>query len=251
MRHKAQSQLKSFLADCKIEAIDDKKVLEIGFKNGIFLDECRTAGLAAAGLEINRQYFELVKKELPYLELLYYDGGRFPVSDNSIDFVVSFQVLEHVHSTEQIIQECLRVLKPGGMMYHVCPNYHSFYEGHYNVLWLPFLGKRSGRWYLKLLRRYAPNFEQLNLISPRQVRAVLSRYSNELELISLGKNEFLARFNLEQIQKVGNTFLRNVLTSFLCIPGLKHAFLGFACWTEFYYPMTIICRKINTEKEVC
>lgn len=248
LRCKAQSQLKSFLADCRVEAVKGKKVLEIGFKNGLFLDECHNAGLDAAGLEINRQYFDTVQQDFPHLKLFHYDGGRFPVDDGSVDFVVSFQVLEHVDSTEQIIQECLRVLKSGGIMYHVCPNYHSFYEGHYNLLWLPFLSKKTGRWYLKLLRRYAPNFEQLNLIRPAEARAVLGRYGSELETISLGKKEFIARFSPEQIEKVGNTFLRNVLKVVFCVPGLKHAFLGFACWAEFYYPMTVICKKIPRDK---
>ncbi len=236
--------MKAFLEDCHITAIKDKKVLEIGFKNGLFLDECHKVGLDAAGLEINRQYFDTVKKDFPYLSLFYYDGGQFPVPDHSVDFVVSFQVLEHVHSTEHIIKECLRVLKPGGMMYHICPNYHSFYEGHYNLLWLPFFNKKTGRWYLKLRNRYAPGFEQLNLIRPGEVRDILRRYRGELELISLGEKEFIAKFNPEQIQKIGHKLLRNALKAVFCVPRLKHVFLGFACWTEFYYPMTIICRKV-------
>ena len=36
--------------------------------------------------------------------------------DNSIDFVVTFQVIEHIKDDEKFIQEIHRVLKPGGKL---------------------------------------------------------------------------------------------------------------------------------------
>lgn len=278
LRQKAQGQFKTFIADCRIKNFQKKKVLEIGFKNGLFLDECYKAGLAATGLEISRQYFETVRKEFPYLALLHYNGGDFPLPDNSSDFVVSFQVLEHVSSTEHIIRECLRVLKPGGIMYHICPNYHSFYEGHYNIFWLPFLNKKTARLYLKFLKRcvprfkdldlvkvrakdvwhghgleqaefktdevrYVPGFESFNLIKPNDVMKIIKKYKDELEFISLGKGEFVAGLNKERIQKVKQKFLRKILELVIILPGIRHFFLWIICWAGFYYPMTIILKK--------
>ena len=42
--------------------------------------------------------------------------------DNSIDFVVTFQVIEHIKDDEKFVQEIHRVLKPGGKLILTTPN---------------------------------------------------------------------------------------------------------------------------------
>jgi 2-polyprenyl-3-methyl-5-hydroxy-6-metoxy-1,4-benzoquinol methylase len=44
------------------------------------------------------------------------------IEDNSVDFVVSFQVIEHINDDEQFLQEIHRVLKPGGKVILTTPN---------------------------------------------------------------------------------------------------------------------------------
>ena len=44
------------------------------------------------------------------------------IEDNSIDFVVTFQVIEHIQNDEKFIKEIYRVLKPGGKMILTTPN---------------------------------------------------------------------------------------------------------------------------------
>ncbi len=243
LRQKAHNQLQAFLTDCEVKNPQEKKILELGFKNGLFLDECYKAGITATGLEINKEYFENTKAEFPYLDLLRYDGGTFPVPDNSFDFVASFQVLEHVNSIEHIIKECLRVLKPDGIMYHVCPNYHSFYEGHHKVLWLPFLNKKTGRIYLKLLGRYLPIFEELNFVKLKDIIKIFKKHKNELEMITLGQKEFIRKFNDKQIEKIEIGFLRKCMKALSVCPILRECFLYVICWTGLYYPITVIFRK--------
>ena len=211
LQRKAQNQLESFLAECGIEHPQNKKILEIGFKNGLFLNQCRIAGLVPRGIEINKKYYEEVKSKYPDLDVLLYDGGTIPVSDESFDFVVSYQVLEHVASTKCIFSECIRILKPGGIMYHICPNYFSFYEGHYKIIWLPFLNKSLGRFYLKLLRRYTPYYESLNIIKPGAVTQTLQRYQDSVTVVSLGSAEFINKFNQGQIEKVNQKLLQKIL----------------------------------------
>jgi hypothetical protein len=45
---KACGQLAAFLTDCEIEHPENKKLFEIGFRNGLFLNECHKIGLKAA-----------------------------------------------------------------------------------------------------------------------------------------------------------------------------------------------------------
>lgn len=44
------------------------------------------------------------------------------VEDNSVDFVVTFQVIEHINDDEMFLQEIHRVLKPGGKLILTTPN---------------------------------------------------------------------------------------------------------------------------------
>jgi SAM-dependent methyltransferase len=244
LREKAKEQLATFLAECRIQDFRGKRILEIGFKNGIFLDECVNSGMKPAGLEVVKEFCEDVKNKLPHLELILYDGGTFPVPDESCDFVVSFQVLEHVKSTEHIFNECIRVLRPSGIMYHVIPNYHSFYEGHYSVIWFPFLNKFLGRLYLKLLGKYNSYYETLNLVKPRFIRRELDIHKNELKVLSLGREEFINKFNSHQIDKVNQKVLRGILKGICALPLLKKSLLYLLTSTNVYYPITVIAQRL-------
>jgi len=239
---KARNQLKQFLTECRIQEYKVKSILEIGFKNGLFLNECHKAGLIPMGIEINKKYCDTVTLKFPYLNIIWYDGGTVPLSDESFDFVVSYQLFEHVTSTEHMLNECIRVLKPGGTMFHVCPNHHSFYDGHFNVIWLPFLSKASGRLYLKLLRRYRPDYETLNIVKPKEVAQILQRH-NCIRIISLGRAEFINKFNLEQIEKLNLKLLQKILKLLLRLRFLTRIIVQLIAKADVYYPITIIARK--------
>jgi ubiquinone/menaquinone biosynthesis C-methylase UbiE len=43
-----------------------------------------------------------------------YNGSNIPYDDNYFDFIVSFQVIEHVDNDAAFVNELKRVLKPGG-----------------------------------------------------------------------------------------------------------------------------------------
>lgn len=49
------------------------------------------------------------------------DGGRIPVDDSSVDLVLSFYSLEHLHPLDAYLQEIVRVLRPGGMLAGAIP----------------------------------------------------------------------------------------------------------------------------------
>jgi ubiquinone/menaquinone biosynthesis C-methylase UbiE len=80
-------------------------------------------------------------------------GEQLPLADESIDLIISLQVLEHVRNPPQVIREAFRVLKPGGYFYLSYENYLSFWEPHYRVRWLPLLPKSIGAAWLRVLGR--------------------------------------------------------------------------------------------------
>lgn len=71
-----------------------------------------------------------------------YDGSRLPLPDESIDFVFSQQVLEHVADRvfDSYYREEGRVLRPGGTAYHQVPHRLVPYDSHtrtWFVHWFP------------------------------------------------------------------------------------------------------------------
>lgn len=60
----------------------------------------------------------------------------WPFNSGQFDAVVSNQVLEHVHDHRHFFSECWRVLKDGGVSFHLFPLKHYIYEGHLNLPWV-------------------------------------------------------------------------------------------------------------------
>jgi SAM-dependent methyltransferase len=50
-------------------------------------------------------------------------GGRLPYDDGRFDLVVSMDVIEHLHEPGPWLDEIVRVLRPGGMLFLTTPNY--------------------------------------------------------------------------------------------------------------------------------
>ena len=47
-------------------------------------------------------------------KIIRFDGKHIPFEDNSIDYIVCTEVLEHVKDPQPLVDEAFRVLKPGG-----------------------------------------------------------------------------------------------------------------------------------------
>lgn len=55
--------------------------------------------------------------------------GRLPLSDESQDFLLLMNVLEHLYNYRQCLSECLRILRPGGRLIGAVPFLHRVH-GH-------------------------------------------------------------------------------------------------------------------------
>lgn len=61
-------------------------------------------------------------------------GENLPYADNSIDYIVSTDVFEHVANVEKVMSECFRVLKRGGKLCLVFPQYLQPLEAHIGMV---------------------------------------------------------------------------------------------------------------------
>lgn len=138
--------------------IPGKRVLDLGAGLGGLSAEIAARGGNVVAIEPGSGWRKLAAERLAGngLVLAAY-GEHLPIRSNSIDLIVSLQVLEHVQDPPAVIREAFRVLKPGGYFYAAYENYLSFWEPHYRVRWLPLLPKPIGAAYLRLLGR-SPQF---------------------------------------------------------------------------------------------
>jgi SAM-dependent methyltransferase len=126
-------------------------------------------------------------------------GESLPFADESFDIVYSANVLEHTENPEKVLQEAMRVLRPGGLLYMEMPNFLSYFEGHYMVIEPPILWKPLLAWWVKLVFGRDPAFARTlqTKINPiwcrRQVRQLNRAYN--FELVSMGEDIFLERLS--------------------------------------------------------
>jgi|SRR5712692_6718145 len=67
-------------------------------------------------------------------------GEHLPFRDESFSAIVSYDVFEHVNDLDCVLEECFRVLRPGGRLYSLFPPYYGPRAHHLDfITTLPFL----------------------------------------------------------------------------------------------------------------
>ncbi|MGH6678953.1 MAG: class I SAM-dependent methyltransferase, partial [Bradyrhizobium sp.] len=86
----------------------------------------------------------------------------FPAPAASFDVVTFWNVLEHIEDLNATLSIVGRILRTGGLVYVVCPNYFAWrLEAHYHVPWKPnpLLPREKAVAYLRSLGRDPTFFE--------------------------------------------------------------------------------------------
>lgn len=170
------------LSELGIE-ITGRRVLDLGAGMGGISTELARRGASVVGLEPGAGWCGIAATRLRTVgsgAIVSAVGEAIPLASESMDVIVSHQVLEHVQDPRQVIQEAFRVLKPGGYFYFAYANYFSFFEQHYRVFWLPLLPKALGSAYLRLRGR-SPQFlmESITYTTFHGVRRTLNQLGFE------------------------------------------------------------------------
>jgi 2-polyprenyl-3-methyl-5-hydroxy-6-metoxy-1,4-benzoquinol methylase len=101
------------------------KVLDVGCGPGHFLILARRAGHVAYGLELNTSAVNRARAD--GLMVSAQSIGDHPNRNlECYDAVCSFQVLEHIYDVRSFITDCLRTLKPNGLLIFGVPNNAGF-----------------------------------------------------------------------------------------------------------------------------
>jgi len=126
--HLSDFSLKWPMLSKYIPTTDGVSILDFGCGNGEIIGEMKKINLTAqfTGLDVSHTALQEAKKKNSQDSFFQIsDGGEFPIPDNSINFVFSSEVIEHVYDTENAVKEISRVLRPGGVVLMTTP-FHGF-----------------------------------------------------------------------------------------------------------------------------
>ncbi len=123
------SKLIKFLID-KANLKEDQKILELGCGRGEFIIEFKKNGLETYGVDLS----DYSKNFFPELNFTKVDmtKDKLPFKDNYFDVIYSKSFIEHFYYPEAVFEEAYRVLKPGGLIITLTPEWCYIYKSFYD-----------------------------------------------------------------------------------------------------------------------
>ena len=99
------------------------RYLDVGCSTGFVVEAARDAGWEAIGTDLNPSAVEFGRSRGLDLRTVTLEGGGFEPA--SFDAVSLFDVLEHLIDPRDVVRACVRLLRPGGILFLYVPNYDS------------------------------------------------------------------------------------------------------------------------------
>jgi ubiquinone/menaquinone biosynthesis C-methylase UbiE len=106
--------------------VNNKRVLDIACGEGYGAAALMRAGAASViGVDVSPEACEHATRRYG-IETRVGDAHNIPLANSSVDTIVSFETIEHVSKPEKFLDECVRVLAPGGQIIISTPNRDSY-----------------------------------------------------------------------------------------------------------------------------
>jgi SAM-dependent methyltransferase len=107
-----------------------QKILEPGCGRGEFLDAYRRLGLKCYGLDLSPcagGFLEGIEVKQANIE-----NEPLPYQDNYFDIIYSKSLMEHLHHPDKYLSEAFRILKPGGKVLCLIPDWESNFKIYFD-----------------------------------------------------------------------------------------------------------------------
>jgi len=103
----------------------DATLLEMGSGSGRILTSIRDRDhdIGLTGIELSAEQVKLAKKanKGKRIDFVHCNAEQLPFKDQSFDYVIIMDFLEHIEQPQEALNEAARGLKPGGQLYAVVP----------------------------------------------------------------------------------------------------------------------------------
>ena len=106
------------------------KMLEPGCGRGEFLGNFQDLGLDVYGVDISHEAKEFTTRFS--VNVCDVENEKLPFEDNTFDVLYSKSFIEHLHNPERYLAEAYRVLKPGGKLITLVPDWEANYKIYFD-----------------------------------------------------------------------------------------------------------------------
>lgn len=176
----------------------DIKIADIGCGAGFLSNYLAQKYSYVTGLDASESSLEVAKSKdtTGSVDYIHGDAYKLAYADNSMDVVCAMDFLEHVEHPSEVIAECSRILKPGGLFF-----FHTFNRNF--LSWLIVI--KFMEWFVP---KTPKNLHVLHLfIKPRELKAMMSSHRlRSEEMVGIGP-----KFNWSFIHSI---FKRKVVSGF-------------------------------------
>ena len=108
---------------------DGQDVLEVGCGEGYGTALLATAAARVVGVDYDALTVAHARATYPTARFVRGNLAALPVRSGAMGLLATLQVIEHVWNHPEFVRECLRVLRPGGLLVVTTPNRLTFSPG--------------------------------------------------------------------------------------------------------------------------
>lgn len=109
-------------------------LLDVGCGGGRFLKRMQKRGWEVEGSDFDEQATKKVTARYG-IKTHVGDLAQCALTSNSFDVITMSQTIEHLYTPEATLRECLRILKPGGLLVMTTPNVRSIAASEFGAHW--------------------------------------------------------------------------------------------------------------------
>lgn len=190
-------------------SLEGKTILDFGCGNGAQTIEFANLNAQIIALDIdevdlNHLSEYLRDSDIENIKAVKYDGTTIPLEDNSVDIVLSYEVLEHVGDEALALSEIHRVLKDDGEIVFSVPNKWWIFETH--GAYLPYLKWNRVPLFSWLPRFIHQRYAKARIYTKADIRKIL------LQSHFIVNNLYYITAPMDVVK---NRFLKNILRRFV------------------------------------
>lgn len=131
-------RVRNYMISLKIRFLNNflpvsARVLDIGCGTGDFAEALNKRGYEAMGYEPNPGASKIAEEK--GIKLVTGEQALLNIPDQTFDAITLWHVLEHLHQPVQMLEQCKRLLKPGGVLLLATPMHNCFDASFYKNEW--------------------------------------------------------------------------------------------------------------------